>query len=254
MKTIIYVVLCLLLSFISLGQTNDMNFTEENSTSPKFVGVENVVEKWNGESSESIVKYICAEIRNSDWAPENKEQGTEIIKFTVDEKGRLSNFKVVNSVSQEIDEELIKILKLTDGKWKPGTKDGQLVAMEKEINLSFICTEKKDCGNYFMMKARKNFDKANQMMIVKNNPKKALKYYNQAVQYCPCQTSSLLLRGICKYELGDKEGAVADWKRINELGNINVDKYINNLVPELAENGNFMQSEAYANMTQVLNK
>ena len=38
------------------------------------------------------------------------------------------------------------------------------------------------------------------------------------MKYLPYDKSLLYVRGICKYELGDKEGALKDWNRIVALG------------------------------------
>ncbi len=253
MKTIVYVLLCLLLSFVAIGQENSERIDEEIST-PTFTGVENVVELLNNEENKSIEKYLCSELRKSDLVFETNEAGTAVIKFTVDERGKLSNIEVVNSVCCVLDEELVDILETTDGMWKPAIRDGNHVAMEKEISLAFVCSEVANCQEFMMSKARKNFDKANQQMMVKNNPKKALRYYNESIKYCPYETSSLLLRGLCKYEVGDKEGAYTDWKRVNELGEIDASEYINNLITREPITNNSISSESLAEMKKILNQ
>lgn len=243
MKTIL-IFLIIFLPLLTLGQQENVETSHIKSNCPTFTGIENYVEFFNYEDPDLLKNYVCSRVKKSDWAPKLKVEGTEVIKFTVDEKGRLSNFKVVNSVSSQIDEELIKILKTTDGMWKPAMKDSRPITMDKEVSLSFVCFEKKECQDYLKAKARKNFIKGNELMFVKNNPNKALKYYNTAVNYCPFETSSLLLRGVCKYENGDKEGAFADWERVNELGKMDASEYIDKLI----------KFDAYTTMTQVLNK
>lgn len=250
MKTIVYAMLCLFVPMFVAGQQENTGITQNEETTPTYTGVENVVNVLNN-NDQSIESYLCSELRKEDLVLVTRESGTEVIKFTVDEKGRINNIEVINSVCPVIDEELVDILKTTDGMWRPAMKNGKPVAMEREIKLAFVCNEMKNCGEYMMLQARKNFEKGNQLMMVKNNPKRALKYYEASVKYCPYQTGSLLLRGLCRYENGDTDGALADWKRINELGEIDVTEYINNL---LVYQGYIGEFEGYAEMVKVLKK
>ena len=55
--------------------------------------------------------------------------GKIIVKFRVTERGSVDSIHVVKSPGFGADEEIIQVIKLTSGKWKPGRKDGKTVAM-----------------------------------------------------------------------------------------------------------------------------
>lgn len=50
------------------------------------------------------------------------------------------------------------------------------------------------------------------------NPQKALRNYNRGLRLMPDDESLLLLRGLCKYELGNRAGALDDWNRLKSSG------------------------------------
>ena len=245
MKTIIIVLLCFLVSLVTIGQEENSQKKDEIN-SPSYTGVKNL-------EHVSIEKYICSELGKCEMVFEAGEAGTEVIKFSVDTDGNLSNIQVMNSVCQALDDEIVDILKSTNGMWTPAIKDGIPVTMDKEISIAFVCRDVEDCRAFMIENARKNFHKANQHMYVKNNPKRALKYYDKSIKYCPYETASLLLRGICKYENGDTEGANADWERLIELGEFDASEYINNLTYNGIKD-DLKYSEAFAYMKEVLEK
>lgn len=60
--------------------------------------------------------------------------------------------------------------------------------------------------------------------------KKALKFYNEGVNYMPCESTLLAARGICKYEMGDEEGAEQDQLRLQKLGFFENNKQEENMI------------------------
>jgi len=97
---------------------------------------------------------------------------------------------------------------------------------------------------YFTKIATANFMKGNELFLGKNNAKKALKYYDYCVKYLPYETASLMVRGLCKYKLGDKEGALSDWRRINAIGKYDMNEFIDN----------FSGEKGFAEMINTLGK
>jgi len=47
----------------------------------------------------------------------------------------------------------------------------------------------------------------------------SIKHFNAGIRYLPKDESLLMLRGICRYELGDENGALNDWERMRVLEN-----------------------------------
>ncbi len=152
-------------------------------------------------------------------------QGTEVVQFTVTTDGQITDFKVLNSVSPEIGQEVIRILEVTNGKWAPGTVEGKPVAMKKEVSVVF----KNNPATNFVELANKHLQKGNQALFIKDQPEKALKHFNRGINFLPNEKTLLAVRGLCKYKLGDETGANHDWDRLKILAKRN------NEFPELEE-------------------
>lgn len=206
MKTIFVVFICLAFFAVSYGQNKLPTFeTQKYAMMTK--------EK----SCESINDYLRNYIGYPDECLKSKDEGTEVVKFTVMPNGELIDFEVVNSVSPVIDKHVIQMLEQTSGMWSPGLKDGKPAAMEKEVCIAFKYGEFEELAfcRDFKKKATAYFNRGNKLLLVKNRPEKALKSYNQAIKYCPNEDCLRVARGLCRYELGDIAGAHKDWQRLN---------------------------------------
>ena len=129
---------------------------------------------------------------------------------------------MVNSVSPECDREVMRILEATNGKWKAGTTNGNPAEMETEVSVVFCQGSVKN-----MVATAKNYQKkGNKWLMEKNNPQKAVQYYNRAIVLLPNEESLLAMRSICYFQLGDENQAFADCERIKYLvqknGNVDV--------------------------------
>jgi len=142
-----------------------------------------------------------------------KRQGTEVVCFLVTPQGELTDIKIINSVCPKIDEEIIRVLSLTSGKWQSGTVNGLNVPMEKEVSIAFKIHQSND----FKKLAQSNLKRGNEMQM-KGNHKKAVKFYDEAIKYLPNEKTILAARSICKYEMGDAKGAEEDWTRLQKIG------------------------------------
>jgi len=54
-------------------------------------------------------------------------KGQVVVSFTINEDGTISDFKIVKDLKHGTGEELIRVLKLTSGKWTPAIKEGKKV-------------------------------------------------------------------------------------------------------------------------------
>ena len=213
MKTKVVFLLCMILTVIAFGQIErQTTLTEIEVIPPKFPAVETI---WNGKNIESINDYLSNHVVYPDEAINNGYQGTEVVQFIVTPTGELTDINVINSVCTEIDKEVIKVLTATSGQWKPALINGQPSAMIHEASLVFKINDNND----FMVMAKSYFLKGNKMLALKKDPKKALKYYDMGILLTPNEESLLIARAICKYELGDVDGALKDWNRMMALSN-----------------------------------
>ena len=79
---------------------------------------------------EKLHQYLSQEIKYPEYSRNNKIEGKVIIVFAIDIDGSLSNIEIRQSLSEDIDNEAIRVVKEMP-KWIPGKEDG------KEIKLYF---------------------------------------------------------------------------------------------------------------------
>lgn len=193
-------VLLLIVSAPYLANAQIQSLNEMSISPPSFQN-----EEFNNLSTllQNSLDYPIASINNG-------LQGKEVIRFSVSSFGTIEDITVINSVSEEIDREVISVILETSGKWKPGSINGQQTKMTKEIALSYVLYSYDD-----MLKAANNYmQKGNKLMFLKHNPKKAIKYFNQAYTLFPYEPNVLFVRGICLQKLERLDDANEVWDRL----------------------------------------
>ena len=90
----------------------------------------------------------------------------------------------------------------------------------------------------------KYYKKGSAALFAKESPKKALRCFDKGVILLPNDKALLVLRGLARYEVGNKDGALDDWTRVKNLGGIETDEYLKN----------FGDLKGYALMTSILVK
>jgi len=122
----------------------------------------------------------------------------------------------------------------------PGYNNDQPVAMEKEVSIAFKIDNEGtidfyDLGQWY-------YKRGSTMLLIKDKPKKAVKSYDKAIVLLPNDKSLLIMRGLARFETGDKDGACRDWKRIKSLGSEQGDFYLDS----------FCEMKGYAEMVSIL--
>ncbi len=258
MKKAVILLLCMMFSVVALGQKKKSRIEKEGtplhevtviapgpSTNPPiFTGVIESHAFEKEATLNSLNQYLQKNVQYPEACKARCLEGTEIVQFVVSSKGEVSNFKVINSISPQIDDELIRVLKTTNKMWKPGTNvNGLPVASTKEVSIAFFVQMGENDELDFLTEAIKFYNKGNVQLYEKENSKAALKNYNKAICYLPNDKCLLMVRGMCRYELGDKDGAYRDWTRIRSLGGFEGDALLENL-------GGF---KGYAEMLSIVN-
>jgi TonB family protein len=201
MKKILVFLAGMLITFIATSQNQVIK--EVKVTPPNF----------KGEIPVSLIQYVQERVEYPSIAINGGVHGTVVVGFVITPQGELRDFEVINSVSKAIDDEVIRVLKTTNGKWAPGTRTGEAVSMPHEVSVVFKLYAEDD----FTKIAKKYFNKANETLFVKDQPEKALKFINRGMNYMPNDETLLAVRGLCKYRLGDEMGANRDWGRLKIL-------------------------------------
>jgi TonB family protein len=186
---------------------------------PVFTGTKLTGEEVPGKSPLLIYSYLRENVEYPKVALKYNIQGTEVVQFTITSTGEVTSIKVLNSVCPEIDDEVIRVLKTTQGMWEPGLKNGKPVEMEREISMVFQIDGFKNGTNENIFKEQVTalYKKGNKALISQNNPEKALKYFNKALKYLPYESTILNSRAIAKSLLNDKDGAQQDWNRVDGI-------------------------------------
>ncbi len=210
MKTRVIITVCVLMATVSFAQNQKINEVEVEVTAAKF----------QSELYQSVNDLLNNNLEYPIVAIDRNIQGTEIIKFLVTTEGKLTDFKIVNSLGREIDREVLRVLRSTNGKWIPGSIDGIHENMEKEISVSFYLGP----DEFVVSEANSLLHKGNKWMFTKNNPRKAIYYLNKGVKLLPYDAALLEARALCRYKLGDKRGSEQDRLRLTELAQRNESK------------------------------
>jgi len=233
MKKSVIFLICLSVSIMAFGQNemkNVLKNAEVEVTPPHFTGVKNVTVVPEVEKTLLIEKYLFENSYYPKSSAKCMREGTEVVQFTVTPIGEVTNIKIINSLCDEIDNEIVRVLKTTNGMWYPALKDGEPVAIRKEVAFMFGAHDRNTIQNYFTKAATRCHKKGSKHLFVNNNPKNALRHYNIGLNYMPNDKALLMLRGICHFELGNIERANLDWNRIEFLGGIEPAKIDNSLI------------------------
>ena len=201
MKTTVLITVFALIATVTMAQNQDIE--EINVHAPQFKGT----------IYSSLNDYLTDNIEYPEKMRNAKIQGTVVIECTVTVDGKLSEFKLINSVSPEFDSEVIQALKTTDGKWIPGKTNGNQANMKTEVSVAFFLHSMEE----FIKTAKDYNKKGNEWLFEKNNPKKALKFINCGINLLPNEESLLAMRCLCNIKLGNLADAEMDQERIKIL-------------------------------------
>ncbi|WP_052695212.1 energy transducer TonB [Hymenobacter sp. AT01-02] len=80
-------------------------------------------------------------IRYPRQAQERQTQGLVLASFVVDESGRITSPRIVRSLGDGCDHEVLRVLRQTSGRWKPGRQGGQAVKVRMTLPIRFSFQE-----------------------------------------------------------------------------------------------------------------
>jgi TonB family protein len=86
----------------------------------------------------TVIFTLARNIRYPAYARQANKQGGVLLTFTIDENGIAGNYAVKNSPGFDIDAEVLKAIKLSEGDWLPGIIKGKPVAVKCEIPILFV--------------------------------------------------------------------------------------------------------------------
>lgn len=86
-----------------------------------------------------LIAFLVKNLKYPKKAKKNNVEGKVYVKFRIDDKGRITDAKVVKSVDDELDEEALRVVNKMP-KWSPYIMDGEIMATYFMLPVSFTLT------------------------------------------------------------------------------------------------------------------
>lgn len=115
-----------LVSAISYDETGKQYEYEEVEKSPEFKG-----------GRREMYKFIASNVRYPPSAAKRRITGRVEVQFVIEKDGSVGEIKKMNSVHYLLDDEAVRVVKATSGKWIPGMFRGQPVRVYYTLPVSF---------------------------------------------------------------------------------------------------------------------
>jgi TonB family protein len=119
---------------ISFTLADNIGKSTPNKTDAVFTSVEQVPEFPGGLNE--FGHFLAVNIKYPKTDREKGIQGKVIVTFVVEEDGSLSGLKVTRGVSKGLDDESVRVLKLSPN-WKPGIQNGRKVRVQYSVPINF---------------------------------------------------------------------------------------------------------------------
>ncbi|MER2996997.1 TonB family protein [Pontibacter populi] len=148
-----------------------------------------------------MMKFMASNISYPADAKANGLEGLVVVSFVIDETGKVNNAKVVKKLGRGTDEEALRVVNLTSGKWTPGSQNGKIVPVQFTLPIRFSLSEAERAATA---------DKANKMPQFKGGPEamqKTIASYLQLPE--EAKKENLDARVIIKFYV-EKDGKVSN--------------------------------------------
>jgi protein TonB len=106
----------------------------EDKKQEPFMYVEQMPEFPGGEVE--LMKYLQKNIKYPPAARENGIEGKVVLQFVVDEKGNISEIKIIRDIGGGCGDEAVRVVK-TMPPWKPGKQNGNAVPVYYKLPVTF---------------------------------------------------------------------------------------------------------------------
>ena len=91
---------------------------------------------WFPGGEQELMNFLMKNIKYPKEATDKGTQGRVVVQFIVDKDGSVVEPTVVKSVSPELDQEALRVVKMMP-KWRPGKQNGEVVRVRYAIPVSF---------------------------------------------------------------------------------------------------------------------
>ncbi len=203
-----YIIILIQIVIVSLGFTQQ----KENISNDDLA-------HFKGEEIEELRKFIAKNIKYPKTAKLNCISGKVYVSFIVDSLGNVNSVEVVNKLGHGCDEEAIRVIKSTNGLWKPGTKNNKPINVGFTVPVTFWAD--KNCRPYYY-----EYLETGDKLFEKHKYHKAIVQYNNIIEIRPRNPDALFKRGLSKLYFNDTIGACYDWNNIPKVLNDKAKEYL----------------------------
>lgn len=171
------------------------------------------------------------------FSKNNCIQGTVNISFKLDEKGNVYSSRVTKSILSELDEEALRLVRLSSGKWKVPVGYDTTTAVIVPVNFKlsgFNCEGKS---------SRDMQDAIRSYQAEEGLTNSVINFYKNINQAKPGQEAQIIViknqlgidddylneridNGLKKIKQGDKQGACEDFLFVKNMGSSLADQYL----------------------------
>jgi len=117
---------------VSKLESKDIETEDSENT---FILVESMPEFTGGQKA--LDAFLVSNLRYPKSAKDAGITGKVYVGFLIDKAGNVTNVKVLRGIGGGCDEEAVRVIKLTSGKWKPGKQQGKPVKVTMTIPIQF---------------------------------------------------------------------------------------------------------------------
>jgi periplasmic protein TonB len=125
MKRLNLLLLLLLGAFSLQAQTDEPIVYTVVEEMPTYIG-----------GDEARIKFLTDSIRYPAFAKESGIQGTVFITFVIDEKGAVTDVRLLRGIGGGCDEEAVRVTRLMP-RWNPGKQSGDPVRVQFNMPIKF---------------------------------------------------------------------------------------------------------------------
>lgn len=122
------------LGFILLFTFKELDAQEIKAKKDVYTVVEKMPHYVGGD--QALLKFIKSNLKYPKKALEEKTEGIVFVKFIINKKGKITDPKILVSVSPQIDEEALRIVKKMP-KWEAGENQNTKVAVQFNLPIRF---------------------------------------------------------------------------------------------------------------------
>ena len=212
MEKLIIIFLSLLLSLPGLSQKTDSIYSRVDKPA-SFQG-----------GGEAYIAYLSSELKIPLDLQKNGVSGKVYVQFVIDTKGDIYDVKILKDIGFGSDDEVIRFIRSTSGKWNPALIKDEKVKSQLVYPIKFVVGDSIDG---YLIDKRIVADYQSALSLMKDQKyNEAIIIFDNLIKLIADSNGSFFNRGLCYFKLGNKGKACNDWQRAKNFGDKKIVSYI----------------------------